>query len=275
MMFMDLADPRYAYMFGFLQMDGHLSRGAGQKGRLQVEISSRDAEILRAFQELTPYNSTLSERTRTTNFASEHTSTTWNLYSLEARDTLVSLGLPYGRKSRRVTPPRVAFARRDYLRGVIDADGSLGYTGHGFPYLSLTTASTAIATYLCFYGRKVVGAEKLPARNKRDSIYNVLYLKERAVSLVAHLYYPGCLALKRKQQAAQAIQEWVRPPDMAKQEPRRRWRTWEDRFLLTCGDPVEAAAELGRPEKGCRLRLWRLRTGRVPLPPVLAGDGAD
>ncbi|MEW1778185.1 hypothetical protein [Streptomyces sp. NPDC086777] len=41
--FMDLTAPDYAYMFGFLQTDGHLSKGAGQKGRLVVEISARDS----------------------------------------------------------------------------------------------------------------------------------------------------------------------------------------------------------------------------------------
>ncbi|WP_329279942.1 hypothetical protein [Streptomyces sp. NBC_00691] len=45
--FMDLRDPEYAYMFGFLQADGHLSRGTGQKGRLTAEINVRDIAILR------------------------------------------------------------------------------------------------------------------------------------------------------------------------------------------------------------------------------------
>ncbi|MFI7343934.1 hypothetical protein ACIBUY_39055 [Streptomyces sp. NPDC050085] len=60
--FMDLEVPEYAYMFGFLQMDGHLAQGSGQKGRLTAEINIRDVEILRRFQELTPYNSSIRER---------------------------------------------------------------------------------------------------------------------------------------------------------------------------------------------------------------------
>ncbi|MFZ3499521.1 hypothetical protein ACODT5_41025 [Streptomyces sp. 5.8] len=32
MRFMDLEDPRYAYMFGFLQADGHLSQAGRQRG---------------------------------------------------------------------------------------------------------------------------------------------------------------------------------------------------------------------------------------------------
>ncbi|TGZ16377.1 hypothetical protein DV517_13500 [Streptomyces sp. S816] len=44
--FIDLDVPEYAYMFGFLQADGHLSRGTGQKGRLTVEVSARDVGLL-------------------------------------------------------------------------------------------------------------------------------------------------------------------------------------------------------------------------------------
>ncbi|MGW3505667.1 hypothetical protein ACWDMY_34110 [Streptomyces globisporus] len=68
----------------------------------------------------------------------------WTLCDREARATVNGLGLPYGRKSRKITPPRVEFSRRDYLRGVIDADGSVGHTGQGLPFVSLTTASAPV-----------------------------------------------------------------------------------------------------------------------------------
>ncbi|MGW7043625.1 hypothetical protein ACWGDT_13120 [Streptomyces avermitilis] len=126
--FMDLEDPSYAYMFGFLQADGHLEQGVGQKGKLSVEINVRDIEILRRFQQLTPYKSSISERIRSTNFAKAHHSATWTVCALEARTVLNARGLPYGRKSKDVAPPHGQFSHRDYLRGVIDADGSVGYT---------------------------------------------------------------------------------------------------------------------------------------------------
>ncbi|MFK4067679.1 hypothetical protein [Streptomyces sp. NPDC029674] len=262
--FMDLRVPEYAYMFGFLQADGHLHQGAGQKGRLTVEISVRDIEILREFQRLTPYNSTISERTRSTNFAESHTSATWTLCSLEARTKLNELGLPYGRKSKRITPPRVEFSRRDYLRGVVDADGSLGYTAQGFPFVSLTTASTAVGVYLCRHVRQLSGVERLIKRNTRDGIYNINYEKEPAQRLAQDLYYPGCLSLERKQLKAEAIAAWTRPADMRAAHTRRRWKEWEDEILLLACDDAAAAKELGRTEKSCHLRLWRLRTGQVP-----------
>ncbi len=264
---MDLEDPDYAYMFGFLQADGHLSLGAGQKGRLTVEINARDLHLLREFQRLTPYNTSITQRTRSTNFADTHHSATWNLCSLEARTRLNALGLPYGKKSTKITPPRVPFSRPDYLRGVVDADGSVGYTSQGLPFISLATASTAIGAYLCHYAKKVTGAERTIRRNARDSIYNVLYTKEAAQELGAHLYYPGCLSLERKRAAAAALSGWVRPADMKIAPPRRRWQAWEDRVLLKHDRPTDAAVELGRTEQSRSLRLWRLKTGRVPMPP--------
>ncbi|MCX5377745.1 hypothetical protein [Streptomyces sp. NBC_00091] len=261
--FMDLQDPRYAYMFGFLQTDGHLAQGRGQKGKLTVEINARDIHILREFQQLTPYYSSITERVRSTNFAETHHSATWSVSSLEARTIVNELGIPYGKKSLSIKPPRTDFSRRDYLRGIIDADGSLGWTAKGIPFLSLTSASTAIAAYLCHYGKKVSGKQRITSRNTRDGVYNVCYYSEAAQQLAAHFYYDGCLALESKHGRADAIQTWVRPADMKVASPRRPWTAREDQELLQLNDPTAASVALDRTKKGCALRLWRLQTGRI------------
>ncbi|MEU0069790.1 hypothetical protein ABZ027_09665 [Streptomyces sp. NPDC006332] len=264
--FMNLAVPEYAYMFGFLQADGHLSQQSRQRGRLTVEINAKDIDLLREFQRLTPYNSSITERTRSTNFAETAHSAIWRTCSLEARTRLNELRLPYGRKSKDIAPPRAEFAACDYLRCVIDADGSVGYTSQGLPFISLTTASTSIAAYLCFYAGKITGAERTLKRNARDDIFNILYTKENAQKLAAHLYYKGCLALERKKTAADSLSTWVRPAGMRIAPERRRWTAWEDRVLLTLNDDAAAAKELGRTEKSCYIRLWRLRTGQAAIP---------
>ncbi|KOV73098.1 MULTISPECIES: LAGLIDADG family homing endonuclease [unclassified Streptomyces] len=263
---MDLTVPEYAYMFGFLQADGHLAQGPGQKGRLTVELSARDTDLLRTFQKLTPYYSSITTRTRSTNFAKTHTSAVWTLCSLEARTALNDLGLPYGRKSETISPPNTRFSRRDYLRGLIDADGSVGFTSKGIPFVCLTTASSATASCLRDYGRDVGGADRTLKRNARDDIYNILYTKEVAQRLVADLYYPDCLALARKRSAAEALANWVRPDGMRFAPPRRSWTEQEDRILLELNSPMAAAEVLGRTTTSCSLRLWRLRTGQAPAP---------
>jgi hypothetical protein len=262
---MDLTVPEYAYMFGFLQADGHLYQGAGQKGHLSVELNSRDIDLLYRFKHLTPYNSSVTERTRSTNFADNHNSAVWTLCSLEARTKLNNLGLPYGRKSRLIAPPRVAFSKRDYLRGLIDADGSIGHAGQGVPFVSLTTSSTAIAAYLCAYARDITGAERTANRNTRDEVYNLTYEKEAAQILAADLYYSGCLSLGRKQVNADAAASWTRPYDMRIVHS-RRWTASEDQTLLQSDDVAEVAAKLGRSEQSCRMRRWRLRNCRMLMP---------
>ncbi|NEB92622.1 hypothetical protein G3I21_13075 [Streptomyces bauhiniae] len=230
---MDVTVPEYAYMFGFLQADGHLAKGTGQKGALSVELGLRDAAILRAFQD---------------------------------RTTLNALGLPYGRKSGTIAPPRVEFSGHDYVRGLIDGDGSVGFTGKGHPFLGLTTASTAIAAYVCDFGAETTGVERSVRRNTRDGMYNVLWTNEAAQRLAGALYDPDCLALDRKRAAARSIAAWARPAGMRAAYTPRRWSPDEDRVLLSINSPTAAAEALGRTARSCDLRLWRLRTGLVPLP---------
>ncbi|MGW0824999.1 hypothetical protein [Streptomyces sp. NPDC002845] len=263
---MDLTVPEYAYMFGFLQADGHLQQGVGQKGKLTVEINARDVDLLRKFQKLTPYYSSITERTRSTNFAETHRSAVWSLCSLEARTKLNELGLPYGRKSKTIAPPHVEFSHRDYLRGVIDADGSVGYTRQGLPFVSLTTASTAIGTFLCSYTQVLTGAQRTLKRNARDGIYNILYTKENAQGLAASLFYQGCLSLQRKQEAANSLSAWVRPTDMKLKPPTIHWTCEMDRTLLAAPTIAHAAAELGYSWSACQVRRWKLLHGLVPLP---------
>ncbi|MEU6141626.1 hypothetical protein ABZ848_14810 [Streptomyces sp. NPDC047081] len=142
----------------------------------------------------------------------------------------------------------------------------MGYTSRGFPFISLTTASTAIGAHLCDYAREVAGAERTLKRNARDDIYNVLYAMESAQRLAADLYYPGCLSLERKRTSADSLASWARPPGMRAEYTQRRWTEQEDRILLELNSPKAATQQLGRTAQSCSLRLWRLRTGQVPLP---------
>ncbi|MDX3314921.1 hypothetical protein P1S61_38895 [Streptomyces sp. ME08-AFT2] len=142
---------------------------------------------------------------------------------------------------------------------------SVGYSGQGHPFVSVTTASTSIGAYVCRYVQEVTGTERNIKRNVRDGIYNICYWKEQAKGLSAHLYCPGCLSLQREQAAAESLSAWVRPAGM-KVMSHRRWQEWEDRVLLEHHDAESAAEALGRTVQSCSLRLWRFRTGRIPMP---------
>ena len=152
---MDLEDPRYAYMFGFLQADGHLAAGPGRKGRLSVEINVRDIAILREFQRLTPYHSSITERVRSTNFSGEpplghldalrpgsqdHDQPAGPALraEVEAESIHHVWSSPAATTCAASSTPTAPSARR----------------ARDLPFVSLATASAAVGAYLCRYAKK-------------------------------------------------------------------------------------------------------------------------
>jgi hypothetical protein len=210
--FLDLTRAEHAYLFWFLQCDGHLSENTRNRGRMSVELSIRDVALLERFQELVPYPTSITTRTRSTNFVKHHTSAIWTLCALEARRELIELGIPVGRKSRVVQPPSVPFSTNGYLRGLVDADGSVGVTSLGLPFVSFTTASEGLRDFFLSQCRDLPGQPRHVARNTRDGVFNPMATRECAVDLSRRIYYQNCLALERKVTAARRAMNWTREP---------------------------------------------------------------
>jgi len=256
---LDVTKPHQAYMYGFIQTDGHMSKETRDRGRVTVEVSEQDRGVLETFATLIPYHSNISTRTRTTNFSEQTTTVTWRVYDKRFRDCLLSLGMPYGKKSAVIAPPSAEYAQVDYFRGVLDGDGSLGITGNSYPFIALVTASSVLAEAYIAFLSKLTGKTKKLALNTRDSIYNVTIYKEDAQLVASTLYYDGCLALTRKMQSAQRAQQWQRPESMRKRDfARKTWTPDEDEYILshTMEESMEA---LGRTQRSIHVRLWRLR----------------
>ncbi|MFF9857545.1 hypothetical protein [Streptomyces tendae] len=134
----------------------------------------------------------------------------------------------------------------------------MGNTSQGYPFVSLTSASTAIVLYLCSFAEAVTGVERTAKRNQRDGIYNIMYVTEAAQILSRNLYYPGCLSLSRKYAAAESIASWVRPTGSKPRPPRICWTGEMDRILLDAPTIADAAAALGYSKSACQVRRWKL-----------------
>ncbi len=254
----DLVDPLVSYVFGFLQADGHHYAGVGRKGSITIELKAADAALLYAIQRVLPWPTSITYRTRSTNFASHHDSATLTLCGLEGRMRLLELGLPTGRKSATVAPPAETFSHADYVRGLFDADGSVGFTAAGYPFLSLVTASLAIAEFTCAEMLRVTGARRTTNPNRRDGVYNVMLTSDPAAKFAAWLYGESRIALARKIEAARAVAAWERPQSMRSRSAPRRWTPADDAVVL--GQPQRAAAQqLGRTVSSVSVRRWRLR----------------
>ena len=123
-----------AYFIGLAQTDGSMYRGKGGKGKFSLELSSRDGEIMHSLRLVLPKNY-LYERTRTTNFGSDYKSIVLCVFSAEFREWLSEF-VPYGHKSSIIEPLQTIY-ENDYVRGLIDGDGSLGFTKFNYPFVSL------------------------------------------------------------------------------------------------------------------------------------------
>jgi hypothetical protein len=250
--------PENSYMFGFFQTDGHLSQNTRNRGRLSVEIKLDDKSLLDKFKQLICVNSSITTRSRNTNFKENYKSIIWTVCDLEFRTTLNTLGLPYGRKSKIIKPPTVPFLENDYWRGIIDGDGSLGMTATK-PFISLVTSSQTLAeAYIDFVFRKT-GQYKTNNPNKRDKVYNICVYGEDAQKIIHELYYPECLCLDRKLEESEIAKSWVRPSSMKRRTWKvRKWTKQEDFIVLNY--PIEIAMKkLDRTERSVSTRAWRLR----------------
>ena len=166
--------------------------------------------MLHSFAGLYQVHSRVSYRERVTNFG-PHRAASWTVCSLAFRRELTELGLPAGRKSDTVAPPTQPFSGRDYLRGLIDGDGSVGFTRTGKPFLSFTTASQPLADYFIAQVMDVTGVYRSVNRNARDGVYNPMLTGEPAATMAEWLYADACLALDRERASATLVAAWTRP----------------------------------------------------------------
>jgi len=262
---LDLTLPEHAYLFGFVQCDGSLYRGPGQKGKLSVETGACDAGLLIRLAEIAPVNASVRYRTRDTNLKTGHRSAVLTIYDARFRAELERLVLPSGRKSEIIAPPSSPFAVRDYLRGVIDADGSLGFARSGDPFLSFCTKSTALATAVAEFGADLTGKPKRFGANTRDRAFNVMWWREQAQAVVDVLYRDASLALPRKLELAERVLDWRRAPGRRRVPTRRNWTPAGDQVVRDFS-VAEAMEILGRTQPSVAMRVRALR--KMGSPPT-------
>lgn len=244
-------------MFGFFQADGHLSQDTRDRGKFRIELGKRDEHILHDFQKLIPEYSSITYRTRDTNFKDDYESCILTIYDLSFRDLLCSMGVPYGAKSELIKPPINSYSRIDYIRGLIDGNGSMGLTAKGLPFISLTTYSDFTAADYKEFILEHTGMVNNTNRNKRDNIYNINMRNEDAQKLCIVLYPPGCLCLKRKFEEVQKLLLWKRPNNWRNKSIQKGWTEDQDNYIKR-HTVQESMNFLKRTEQSVKLRLWRL-----------------
>lgn len=243
-------------MIGFLHADGSLSEATRNRGRLTVELNKVDKGILYEFKKLIPVKSSITERTRDTNFKQGSESATLTVHDLGFRNFLKSVGCLVGRKDLIVAPPEPLPYPVDYFRGYVDGNGSLGFSQLGLPFVSITTNSDGIKNFVSDFLLQHLGCRKKISRNTRDNIYNIMVMRQGAVDLARLLYLTdNALCLPRKLRIAEALQKWISPFPIKKCQS---WLPEDDTMILTL-PLAQAAQHLKRTEQSIKMRLWRLR----------------
>jgi hypothetical protein len=250
----DTQNPKHSYFIGFFVTDGTLYEQSRNRGKISFELSNKDVDILEKISELFDINFTLTGRTRNTNFSKNYTSSILNFYDLNFRNELKNLGFKAGKKSDKIIIPN-NIKEIDFVRGMIDGDGSLGFTKENIPFISFTTQSENLANFFIDFIKKYLNKIKTTSRNKRDDMYNIMITNEDAQILSHILYYENCICLERKENIKKNIIKWERPENKIN---RNNWSLLEDNYILN-HDIQESMFHLNRTKESVKMRLYRLK----------------
>lgn len=245
-----------SYIFGLLGADGSLYLTTQNRGKMTLEVNIKDKDICEKLFHIIP-NSSVTERTRNTNFKDEYHSVVFSNHQLSFRQEMIDFGFPTEDKTNNISIPNQEYSERDFWRGVIDGDGSLGFIERGTPFLSLVTKSESLKQEYCKMLFEKFGIEKDVHRNKRDGVYNIVVSNEDALNVIHYLYDDSTLYLDRKYQKALETYQWIRT--IPKAPPRKRWTPEQDEYILS--HSIEESMEyLGRTKQSVKTRLYRLNT---------------
>jgi len=249
------------YIIGFLQTDGSHSEQTRNRGKIQIELNHKDIDILEKIQKiLMPYiNCTIKSRVRDTNFKKNSHQTTLTIYDLAFR-TSIKPYVPVGKKSNIIEPPFFLnnFSKKDYIRGLIDGDGSIGISKNNRPFISLCVSSEKIKDFLIKDIEEITGLKKEINRNTRDNVYNIMLNNEEAIKYAEYLYKDSNLYLDRKYNEFLNFSSWIRSI------PKRncvvkKWSEEQDKIVLNNVLSLQEKMKLlNRTSKSINVRFWRL-----------------
>ncbi|MDP3093170.1 MAG: LAGLIDADG family homing endonuclease [bacterium] len=190
-----------AYILGFIFADGSIIKVThnGCSDRLSFGQSRKDIDILRKIKQKFSAEQTLSIGEKYVHFS---------IHSQVIVDDLKKLEVTY-RKSFRKTRgkiPNIPYKYiRDFIRGIVDGDGSINFNKKGrqkgYPNLSICGKKEVMAFIRDHFLSKFNIYSKISQGKKNGKLSNVFYICYRcnsAKTLINYLYNNANLYLKRK-----------------------------------------------------------------------------
>ncbi len=257
-----------SYILGILQGDGSSSEQSRNRGRIVLELNSRDLDILTKIQAIVQreYNCTLNHRERATNFTNGVSVkfSRIGIHDQEFRE-LIKPYLPVGKKSSDITPPANEpwFDLWGYLRGVFDADGSIGISSKDKPFWSLCTSSTDVRDIFIKAMKDTLGVDKHVNRNTRDRVYNICLFDEDAVEFSSKMYEDASIWLDRKHNKfVSELLTWKRTTSKRKGR-RKPWTELDDKILNCAEYSIEEKMKLlNRSAKSIQSRWYKNKNNK-------------
>jgi len=185
------------YILGFIFADGNITKVThnGSSDKLGFGQNKKDIDILRKIKQELLAEQTLSVGKKYVHFS---------IYSQIIVDDLKKLGVSYRksfRKSRGEIPNIPQKYIRDFIRGIVDGDGSVHFDKRDYPTLSICGRKELMTFIRNHFLSKFNIYSKIAQPKKNGKLSNVFYIAYRsnsAKTLINYLYNNAVLYLERK-----------------------------------------------------------------------------
>jgi transposase len=194
----DEVTPDAAYWIGFLFADGSVDRGR-QSRRISVRLSERDRKHLVKLRSFLNSNHAISVAPAG-NYGGYRSKPSVHLTLVSERlaRQLLSLGRYEGPISD------LLIQSRDFWRGVVDGDGSLGFFATGYAYFGLVGSRRLLDAFMQFLKSNELSARMTIRADK--TIFQVATAGNIAEDIVVFLYGNATVALDRKAASAARVE---------------------------------------------------------------------
>jgi len=183
-----------AYILGFISADGNIAKIThnGCSDRLSFGQNKKDIDILRKIKQELSAEQTLSIGKKYVHFS---------VYSQIIVDNLKELGVSY-RKSFRKSPGKIPNIPqkyiRDFIRGIVDGDGSIHFDKRKYPTLSICGRKEVMTFIRNHFLSKFDIYSKVSKSKEKNNLFYIAYKCNSAKTLINYLYKNANLYLERK-----------------------------------------------------------------------------
>jgi transposase len=193
----DELTPDAAYWIGFLFADGSVGRGE-RLGIVSIRVSERDRNQLMKLRTFLGSNHVIGYAPAG-NYGGYRSKPSVRLAfkSIPLAERLLSFGRYEGPIND------LLIQSRDFWRGVVDGDGSLGILATGYAYFELVGSRRLLESCLSFLKSNNLGAKMTIRADK--TIFQIFTAGHIAEKIVAFLYGDATVALDRKAASAAKI----------------------------------------------------------------------